>query len=113
VKDFRTDLIWLMDANCYGTQIWYKAMGSAEGLNSGECGLSDGSAEGDWHLATLDELMEIGTDPTASRCYPPDYGATWTMPGVPFSNVMPGSYWSSTFHEAFGTDATYRIYGFR
>ena len=61
VKDERTGLIWLKNANCYGTQAWTTAMASAAGLNSGECGLTDDSAEGAWHLATKDELQGIGT----------------------------------------------------
>jgi hypothetical protein len=94
VKDTLTDLIWLKNANCYGHQDWYAAIDNATNLNSGECGLSDGSAEGDWHLATRDELQEIGTDPpTTWSSGMPD---TWYMPGPPFVNVQSFYYWSST-----------------
>ncbi len=48
VTDCRTDLIWLKDANCFGIHDWTTAESSARSLNNGECGLSDGSTEGDW-----------------------------------------------------------------
>jgi hypothetical protein len=44
VTDKLTNLIWLQDASCFGVQSWGTADSSAAGLNSGECGLSDGSA---------------------------------------------------------------------
>ncbi len=99
VTDTETNLIWLKDANCYGAQPWYGAIASASGLNSGECGLSDGSVEYDWHLATKDSLQGIGTDPptTWESGFP---SVTWTMPGSPFTNVRPSNYWSSTDHDA-------------
>jgi len=70
-------------------------MSSASGLNSGECGLTDGSAEGDWRLPTKEELQGIGTDPPATwnLGIPP---VTWTKPGSPFVSVQSRTYWSST-----------------
>jgi hypothetical protein len=96
VTDCRTDLIWLQNANCYSNQTWATAMSSAAGLNSGECGLTDGSAEEDWRLPTKDELQGIGTDPPS---------VAWTMPGLPFVSVLSLIYWSSTeysFNMAWG-----------
>jgi hypothetical protein len=104
VTDCRTDLIWLKNANCYGiVQYWNNAMSSAAGLNSGECGLSDGSVEGEWHLATKEELQGIGTDPPATWesgyfCWPTE--SCWTKPGAPFvSGPLTGNYWSSTEYD--------------
>jgi hypothetical protein len=95
VTDCRTEFIWLQNANCYGKQAWSAAMASAAGLNSGECGLTDGSAEGDWHLATKEELQGIGTDPpiTGYSGYP---SVAWAMPGSPFFSVQSNAYESST-----------------
>jgi hypothetical protein len=59
----RTDLIWLKDANCFGEQLWSTAISLANELNDGECGLSDGSVEGDWRLPTKEDLQGLGTDP--------------------------------------------------
>jgi hypothetical protein len=76
-------------------------MASAAGLNSGECGLNDGSSEGDWQLATKEDLQGIGTDlPTTwIDGYP---SVTWTEPGSPFVNVDSYRYWSSTEGETSG-----------
>ncbi len=115
VTDCRTNLIWLQNANCYGKQNRYNAMSSAAGLNSGECGLSDGSTEGGWRLATKEELQGIGTDPptTWEIGYP---SVTWTMPGLTFVNVQSGYaadpsdssfYWSST--EEFSADFAWHV----
>ena len=95
VTDCRTSLIWLKNANCYGSQSWDNAISSAATLNSGECGLSDSSIEGDWHLATRVELEGIGTDPPEfwDTGYPV---GTWTVPGLPFVNVQSSYYWSGT-----------------
>jgi len=88
VTDCRTGLVWLKNANCYAIQDWDSAMSSAAGLNSGECGLTDGSVEGDWHLAAREELEGIITDR-------PTTGDTET-PGAPFVSVQSNVYWSST-----------------
>jgi hypothetical protein len=102
VTDCRTDLVWLKDAGCGNGLYWDDAMSYADGLNSGECGLTDGSAEGDWHLATIYELQGIGTDPPTSWYPFPTPSVTWTMPGAPFQAVLGKIdsfqfyYWSST-----------------
>lgn len=48
VTDNLTGLIWLKDANGFGTRKWATALIDCNTLNSGEHGLSDGSVEGDW-----------------------------------------------------------------
>jgi hypothetical protein len=100
VTDCRTDHIWLKNANCFGYNgFWDDAMSVAAGLNDGECGLTDGSVENDWHLATIEELQGIGTDPptTWGSGNPTD---PWTMPGTPFVGVQSGGYWSSTEYSS-------------
>jgi hypothetical protein len=87
VTDERTGLIWLEDDDCYSIQNWDNAMSSAAGLNDGECGLTDGSAEGDWRLPTKEELQGIGTDPPVTWDTPTP-AVTWTIPGFPF-NIDP------------------------
>jgi hypothetical protein len=95
VTDTSTDLIWLKNANCFGTKNWYSAAASAEGLNSGECGLTDGSLAGDWRLPTKYELQGIGTDPQ-KKWYTGFPSAPWTTPSAPFTNGKPNFYWSSS-----------------
>ena len=78
VKDTKTGLIWLKNANCLGDLSsgisWAEAMGNAESLRSGQCGLSDGSVSGDWRLPTLAEWRA-------------------TTAGTPFVNLQVGIYW--------------------
>ena len=86
--DNLTGLIWLKDANCYGGSRWTEAtITSTLTLNSGECGLSDGSQEGDWRLPNVRELQSLI-----------DYGQSYlALPGGhPFTSVQSGHYWSST-----------------
>ena len=87
VTDTLTGLIWLKNANCFGGLTWAQALTDANTLNSGECGLSDGSVEGDWRLPNVRELQSLI-----------DYGRyTPALPsGHPFTGVQSIFYWSST-----------------
>jgi len=86
VTDCLTGLVWLKDADCFGAQPWDDAMALSDVLSSGECGLTDGSSEGDWHLASRDELIAfINGRPYGSR-----------FDESPFVNVQSTSvYWSN------------------
>jgi len=57
--DTDSNLFWLKDANCFGTQSWGNAMAKSNSLTSGQCGLSDGTKVGDWHLPTAFELYKL------------------------------------------------------
>lgn len=87
VTDNVTGLIWLQNANCWGTQTWATALTNANGLASGTCGLSDGSTAGDWRLPNLNELHSLIDLTQAGPALPS---------GHPFSNVQLNWYWSST-----------------
>jgi len=95
VTDNLTGLIWLKNANCFGARNWTQALSDANTLNSGECGLGDGSSEGDWRLPNVRELQSLI-----------DYGRqTPALPsGHPFTGVQSSLYWSSTTHA---TNASY------
>jgi hypothetical protein len=86
VTDNLSGLIWLKNANCFATQNWTSALIAVNGLNSGECGLTDGSAEGAWRLPNIKELQSLVD---FSR-----YGPALPS-GHPFSDVQ-SYYWSST-----------------
>jgi hypothetical protein len=87
VTDNLTGLIWLENANCFGTRTWEQALLDANTLNSGECGLADGSSEGDWRLPNVRELYSLV-----------DYGHYLPVlpSGHPFTGVESWYYWSST-----------------
>ena len=90
VTDNLTGLIWLKNANCFGTQDWSNSLNSANALNSGECGLTDGSVEGNWRLPNLREMQSLV-----------DYGqSNPSLPsGHPFIGVLSDHYWSSTTYS--------------
>jgi len=86
VTDRLTNLIWLKNANCYGARNWEQALADANGLNTGECGLSDGSTAGQWRLPNVREQQS-----------PINYGRfNLALPsGHPFSGMQTSNYWSS------------------
>ncbi len=88
VTDILTGLIWLENANCFGTQTWTDALSDANTLANGACGLSDGSSAGDWRLPNSNELRSL-FDPAQSA-------TQYLLTGHPFDNVQSAVYWSST-----------------
>jgi hypothetical protein len=144
VLDTETGLYWLRNANCWGPG-FYDTNGTVPGLfakvsqlQSGQCGLSDGSSAGDWRFPTMAEMQGLFKkehcqdavwglicDPKDSWCIPDEYNgmtclgnakgtARW-LPGDPFSNVQmvtgtqfPHYYSSELSGEVHGQDQ-YRI----
>ncbi len=92
VTDNLTDLVWLRNANCFGGGGWINALDDANLLEDGQCGLTDGSAAGDWRLPNSIEMSSLV-----------DYSAI-AYPSIvppalpqnhPFTGVQ-GMYWLST-----------------
>jgi hypothetical protein len=107
ITDNLTGLVWLRNANCYGLQTWANALNTANALNSGECGLSDGSVQGDWRLPNINELESLIHAGHAGNENP----ATW-LNSQGFSNVNSNLYqwyWSSTT-DAFVTGRAWVVY---
>ena len=75
VRDNKTGLIWLRNANCAapGPGSWDEAMAAAVALRdkppgqSDACGLSDGSKAGDWRLPTIKEFCSAWSGENSSR----------------------------------------------
>jgi hypothetical protein len=87
ITDNLTGLIWLKNANCFGTRTWDQALSDSNALNSGECGLTDGSIAGNWRLPNRRELLSLIDDEHYNPALPSGY---------PFTNVQSDYYWSST-----------------
>jgi hypothetical protein len=100
VLDRLTGLTWLQNADCFGTKAWKDALASANGLASGQCGLTDGSTPGAWRLPNMNELrslIDFGcfnpafSDRQGTGCYAAD-------PSPVFANVQAGLYWTSSVY---------------
>ena len=106
VADNLTGLVWLKDANCTdpaggiprtgGLLNWPQALAWCNNLTNGRCGLSDGSAPGDWRLPNVNELKSLVDHPR----HDPDLPG-----GHPFANVQSVWYWSSTSNPVYAAGA--------
>ena len=105
VTDNRTGLIWLKNANCFGTNNWHEAVDKAAALHSGECGLADGSNKGDWRLPTEEEWAAFVDRNYFNPALSNAAGTGQWSEGDPFNNVQCGFYWSSTTYEAYTDNA--------
>jgi len=108
IRDKLTKLTWLKNANCLATAglgpfndfddiaddgrvFWQTALDFANTLESGQCGLMDGSSAGNWRLPNVRELHSLI-----------DYGQLEpALPaGHPFAELEEqGAYYSSTSDE--------------
>lgn len=96
ITDNLSGLIWLKNANCFGTKAWSIAITDASTLNDGECGLSDGSMEGVWRLPNVKELQSLISIQYSLPALSDTEGTRKWVEGDPFSDVQSGyNYWSS------------------
>jgi len=109
IRDNETGLIWLRNASCSelpgtdtsGRADWDTATAAAAGLENGTCGLTDGSAAGDWRLPTKEEweaFMSVDYDNPALVNTVGD--AQWSE-GDAFTGVQSSHYWSSTEFDSY------------
>jgi len=100
VTDNQTGLIWLKDANCFGTRTWADAISDCNGLASGSCGLTDSSSAGDWRLPNIKELLSLI-----------DWGQhTPALPlGHPFDDVQSFDHFTSTT-DAINDNIIWRVH---
>lgn len=85
VTDNLTGLIWLKQMDCFGQETWNDALASCNALADGQCGLTDGSVQGDWRLPNIKEFTSLvdysRVDPALTSGYPFQgnmfYGGSW------------------------------------
>ena len=106
VTDNLTGLVWLENANRFGTRTWLQALNDCNTLADDGIDLKDGSIAGDWRLPNIDELESLI-----------DY-SQWDpgLPsGHPFSAVQSGVlifYWTSNTYADNTDDAWHlNVYG--
>ena len=87
ITDNLTGLVWLRDADCFGKRRWVIALVLANSLESGQCGLTDGSIPGQWRLPNRNELRSLLDAQNFNPALPS---------GHPFDNVRNDGYWTST-----------------
>lgn len=109
VIDNLTGLIWLKDAGCYIASTWASALSKAARLNDGECGLSDGSSEGEWRLPNALELLSLVDFAYDTPALPDTSGTGQWQEGKPFINLE-NDYWSSTTEAAGINDRAWEIW---
>jgi len=97
IYDTVVNITLLKDANCFGLQNWVNATAKTSALANGQCGLSDGSKAGDWHLPSESDMLKF----TSAN------SATFTNLIFPivagFLNVQTGVYWSSDTYAPFSS----------
>lgn len=98
LTDNLTGLIWLRNANCNGYTYWADALTWANTLASGDCGLTDGSATGDWRLPNILELESlVNVDHNNESCggVPCASPAVW-LNDQGFSGMIASYYFTSS-----------------
>jgi hypothetical protein len=96
ITDNLTKLIWMKNANAFGTKTWAQALTIASNLQSGDAGLTDGSQPGDWRLPNRKELESLVDCQFWDPPLPNTLGTGKWAEGNPFQVVQSSSYWSSS-----------------
>lgn len=111
VTDTVTGLVWLKNANCFGTTTYAAANQASAGLADSQCGLTDGSAAGDWRLPTREEWRATVARAVDLGCVNGGPGGQPSLTNDPGTNCLsqgPSSftgvewetgYWSSSAQE--------------
>jgi uncharacterized repeat protein (TIGR02543 family) len=96
--DNLTGLIWLKNADCFGTKTWQQALDSANALlgNNTQCSLNDSSVAGQWRLSNRSEMDSLINYQQAD-------GGAW-LNGQGFVNAKNGWYWTASSYTPSAAD---------
>ncbi|GFO54396.1 hypothetical protein GMSM_14030 [Geomonas sp. Red276] len=104
LSDTVTGLTWLKKADCISGN-WSGSLTAVNALSSGQCGLTDGSAPGDWRMPNRNEMLSLAdrapTFPIANyfNGIPGPDGVTVTFAPVFQSFQVFTYYWTSTSYQ--------------
>ncbi|MCP4293895.1 MAG: DUF1566 domain-containing protein [bacterium] len=96
VTDNLTGLVWLKDANRFGTKNWTTALSDCNSLADDGVNLTDGSSAGDWRLPNTNELESLSARQYYNPAVSNTVGTGQLTAGDPFTNVQSSYYWSAT-----------------
>jgi hypothetical protein len=114
LSDTVTGLTWLKKADCIN-QSWSSALTTINGLASGQCGLTDGSAAGQWRMPNRQEMLSLSdrapTFPQADYFNGQAQGSNGpvTMPPIFDTFIVSNYYWTSTT-DAADTNQAWTVY---
>ena len=108
VTDNLTGLVWLKDANSFGTKTWADALIACNALAADGTDLTDGSSAGDWRLPNIKELQSLIHYGFYDPSLPDTAGTGKWSEGNPFFAVLSDGYWSSTTYEGY-TDYAWSV----
>jgi hypothetical protein len=91
VTDTQTGLILLKNPGCFPLMDYASANNAAASLHSGQCGLTDGSAAGNWRLPTQSEWGAI----LMARCYAPGMSTLADRTGFGCFDTTPAGQWAT------------------
>jgi len=106
ITDVVTGLVWLKQANCINLP-WAGAVAAVNNLASGQCGLSDGSAPGQWRMPNRNEMQSMADRLQTNESQYFDYTIlnldnTVYQPPIFTNFVVSQYYWTSTTNAATG-----------
>lgn len=110
VTDTLTGLIWLKQADCINAA-WAEAMAAVSALASGQCGLTDGSAAGNWRMPNRNEMQSLADRMQNNEA---DYfdetfissnAAVNSQPAIFASFITLQYYWTSTTNASDTSEA--------
>ena len=109
VTDNLTGLIWLKNANRFGSLAWAAALTACNTLTEDGVNLKDGSVAGDWRLPNVKELQSLIHFGFAGPALPNTAGTGQWSDDDPFTGVQLSIYWSATTY-AHNTDSAWYVY---
>jgi hypothetical protein len=104
VTDTVTGLMWLKEANCLSGS-WADALAAVQSLASGECGLTDGSAAGEWRMPNRNEMESL--EDRMENNHAEYFNATyvWKLSGELYQAPIFGSFVGNEYYWTSTTDA--------